>query len=68
MLPSGCSQEAVGCLDGSGRTRGCAALLRFLTALFRQEQAVISCPVVFLRSSSLSIQLVFGLERLWDLD
>lgn len=47
MLPSVCSQEAVGCLDGSGRTRGCAALLRFLTALFRQEQAVISCPVVF---------------------
>lgn len=47
MLPSVCSQEAVGCLDGSGRTRGCAAPLRFLTALFRREQAVTSCPVVF---------------------
>lgn len=47
MLPSVCSQDAVGGLDGSGRTRGCAAPLRFLTDLFRQEQAVISCPVGF---------------------
>lgn len=34
--------------------------------LFKQDQAVISCLVIFL-SSSLSIQLIFGLERLWYL-